>query len=114
MTSKFPSVVILTELAAQLKQRKLDLSLGWVPRDQNEEADALTNQDYSAFDMNLRVDVAPGKIKWILLPRMLAVAEELYEQVRRLRSKVPAGAPGASSARGSTRPEDKLPARDPW
>ena len=114
MTSKFPSVVILTELAAQLKQRKLDLSLGWVPRDQNEEADALTNQDYSAFDMNLRVDVAPGKIKWILLPRMLAVAEELYEQVRRLRSEVSAGAPGASSARGSTRPEDKLRARDPW
>merc|ERR1712102_11877 len=49
MTSKFPMVVVLAELAAQLKKTSLKLDLQWVPRDQNEEADALTNRDFSSF-----------------------------------------------------------------
>ena len=57
MTSKFPSLVILTEFAAQLKSRHAELDLAWVPRDQNEEADALTNGDYSAFNPSLRIDI---------------------------------------------------------
>ena len=36
MTSKFPIVVVLAKLAAQLKRRSLKLDLQWVPRDQNE------------------------------------------------------------------------------
>jgi hypothetical protein len=41
MSSKFSLVVILAEVAAQLRSRSMVLSLGWTPRDQNEEADAL-------------------------------------------------------------------------
>ena len=47
MTSKFPLVVILAEVVAQLRTRSMVLNLGWVPRDQNEEADALTNGDFA-------------------------------------------------------------------
>ena len=50
MSSKFPLVVVLAELAAQLKKRCLRLDLQWVPRDENEEADGLTNLDFSGFD----------------------------------------------------------------
>ena len=49
MTTKFPMLVILGELAAQLRALNAELSLEWVPRLQNEEADALTNGDFSAF-----------------------------------------------------------------
>ena len=35
MTSKFPLVVVLAELAAQLKKRSLKLDLQWFPRGQN-------------------------------------------------------------------------------
>ena len=57
MTSKFPSVVILTVFALQLRDRAAELNLEWVPRDQNEEADALTNEEFGAFDPVRRVDV---------------------------------------------------------
>ena len=47
--STFPSVVILTEFAVQLPDRAAELNLEWVTRDQNEEADALTNEEFGAF-----------------------------------------------------------------
>ena len=50
MTSKFPLLVVLMELAAQLAKREMVLSLDWVSRDQNEEADALTNAEYLGQD----------------------------------------------------------------
>ena len=93
MSSKFPLVVILAELAAQLRKRSMALNLGWVPRDQNEEADALTNGDFASFDVKLRVNVNVSEISWLILPRMLEVAEQIYEQVRR--SKNGGGPPKA-------------------
>ena len=82
MSSKFPLVVILAEVAAQLKSRSMVLSLGWTPRDQNEEADALTNGDFASFDMSRRVDVDVSKVGWLIIPRMLKAAQQIYERVR--------------------------------
>ena len=93
MTSKFPLVVILAELAAQLRERSMALSLGWVPRDQNEEADALTNGDFASFESRLRVDIDVSQVRWLILPRMLEVAGEIYERVRK--SKEGGGPPKA-------------------
>ncbi len=58
------------------------LSFRWVPRDQNEEADALTNGDFASFNKELRVDVDVANVRWLILPRMLEVAGEIYERVR--------------------------------
>ena len=55
MTSKFPLVIGLTELFAQLRTHEMGLHLSWVPRDQNEEADALLNGSFGAFDLAKRV-----------------------------------------------------------
>ena len=95
MSSKFPLVVILAEVAAQLRARNMVLNLGWVPRDQNEEADALTNGDFAAFDMGRRIDVEVSKISWLILPRMLEVAQQIYDQVRT--SKLEGGPPKAAA-----------------
>ncbi len=90
MTSKSPLAVISAELAAQLRTRSMALNLGWVPRDQNEEADALTNGDFASFDVKLRTNVNVTEISWLILPRMLEVAEQIYEQVRRAKRGGPA------------------------
>ena len=57
MSSKFPLVVVMAELAAQLRARGLRLDLAWVPRAQNEEADELTNREYGRFRMENRIPV---------------------------------------------------------
>jgi hypothetical protein len=95
MTSKFPLVVILAEVAAQLRLRRMVLNLGWTPRDQNEEADALTNGDFAAFDKNRRVEVDVSKVKWLILPRMLEVSQHIYDRVRT--AKMEGGPPKAGA-----------------
>ena len=50
MTTKFPLGIILMELAHQLGLRRAVLRAEWLPRLQNEEADALTNAGFHTFD----------------------------------------------------------------
>ena len=103
-----PSLTILAELSAQLRERSMELNLGWVPRDQNEEADALTNGDFASFSNGLRVEVDVANVRWLILPRMLEVAGEIYERVRR--SKEGEGPPKAA-----TRPKSgSFRQRNPW
>ena len=111
MTSKFPLVVILTELAAQMQKKRLELDLQWIPRNQNEEADAITNHKTEGFDPSLKVDVVVADLPFLVLPRMIEVADHLYEQVRVARAGKPKEAPQAVAQRRTLRP---LRERDPW
>ena len=79
-----------------------------IPRDQNEEADALTNGDFASFSSGLRVEVDVANVCWLILPRMVEVAGEIYERVRR--SKEGEGPPKAA-----TRPKSgSFRQRNPW
>ena len=49
-TTKFPLGAILMELAHQLSNRRAVLRAQWLPRLQNEEADALTNSDFEQLE----------------------------------------------------------------
>ena len=62
MTSKYPLGVILIELAHQVALRGATLRAQWVPRDQNEEADSLTNSDYRHFSPDKRIPVELEKM----------------------------------------------------
>eukprot|EP00971_Amphidinium_carterae_P049637 978592-Amphidinium_carterae.1 len=57
LTTRFPAFLVLMEVAEQLEEMDISLSLEWKPREQNQEADALTNSDFSLFDPSLRVEV---------------------------------------------------------
>jgi len=87
MTSKFPMIVILTELAEQLRTKGLNLSLSWTPRDQNEEADDLTNGRFGRFDLRKRMHVELDQIPWLILPEMLRLSEDLYREVQEEKAK---------------------------
>ena len=89
----------------------MGLNLGWMPRDQNEEADALTNGDYSLFNPTNRVGATIEEVPWLILPRMMQVATDIYEDVQRRRAsraENPAQAPPVKKAKGGLRQ------RDPW
>ena len=91
MSSKFPAVVILAELAEQLRIKGIELNLEWAPRDQNEEADALTNLHFTDFDPALRIDANPSDLHWQVLNKFMVIAEDLYREVKEQKgSKVPA------------------------
>ena len=60
MTAKCPLCAILLELAGQLEARQSWLKLEWPPRQQNEEADALTNKNFDQLDPALRIPLDPA------------------------------------------------------
>ena len=55
MSCKFPLSIVVMELACQLERVGLELDLTWAPRNQNVEADALTNSEFQGFDEKKRI-----------------------------------------------------------
>ena len=57
MTTKFPSTLILMELAEELSAKNCELRLQCIRRDLNQLADDLTNENFACFDPNFRIDL---------------------------------------------------------
>eukprot|EP00971_Amphidinium_carterae_P136048 2695760-Amphidinium_carterae.1 len=82
MTTSFPMALVLMELSAQLEKRKAKLHLYLVPRDKNEEADALSNQDWRGFDPSRRKLGHWSDMKFEVLPDLWQEAREFFELTR--------------------------------
>ena len=63
----------MMELSCQLGLRRASLHARWIPRLQNEEADALTNGDFQHFDPKLRIRVSQDQLQFRVL-------NELFEE----------------------------------
>jgi hypothetical protein len=50
------------QLSSELAARNLWLDLQWTPRENNKEADALTNEQFDGFDMTKRIHVELGDL----------------------------------------------------
>ena len=119
MTTKYPLVVILMELAHQMRRRRIVMRARWLPRLENEEADALTNCDYRHFDPTKRVEVDLAKLEFSVLPMLFEVGDSYDAELRaaRLADKERAAAAAeAARASGKRRKKagDSLRERDPW
>lgn len=75
-------LVLLIELAAELEHDNLALDLGWVPRDQNSETDALTKYEFGDFSAAKRVECSIECLPWRILPEMLRASEDVYARVQ--------------------------------
>ena len=68
MCTEFPLILILGVLATQLREGNLGLQLELEPREQNGEADALTNGGLNAFDSKRRIAVGSASLDFKILP----------------------------------------------
>ena len=113
MSCKFPLSIVVMELAAQLHGMGMEMDLNWIPRGQNTEADALTNQEFQGFDQALRIKVEFGDLKFMILDKLMTLAGELDSEVKMAKT--------SKEAKGD-RPSDTLPRKkrgstrweDPW
>ena len=116
LTTAYPLGILLCELAAQLRSRGAIMRAEWVPRLQNEEADALTNADYRHFNPELRVPVKLETLRFEVLDQLLETGEAYREEVEaaraseRLRLASSAGAAGHGRKRAGT----SLRETEPW
>ena len=112
MTSKFPLVVVLAELAEQLRSRGWRLDLQWAPRDQNEEADDLTNEEFGRFDLARRIPVEVGALPWLVMETYMRNAEALYGEI--VEAKRKRAEAQEQSGEGMGKKPRPLRERDPW
>ena len=113
ITTKFPLCCVLMEIAAQCELRSLDPNASWIPRDQNQPADDLTNEVYNKFDPARRIVVKIEELPFLVLPGLLAAGEEFVANQEQLKNKRKATEQTAASKKVA---KEKVPLRlrDPW
>jgi hypothetical protein len=89
MAMKFPLCGMLMQLAELLRDKDRKLSLVWLPRDDNDLADAISKEDFSAFDGKLRVHVSPKDFP--LRRDLIQAGQDTYDTARRRRTLKPPG-----------------------
>ena len=85
------------ELSTQLGRRGATLRADWIPRLQNEEADALTNSDFRHFDSAKRIPVDLSGLKFNVLNHLFDNGDAYLKELETLKSKVPKAAPSSLS-----------------
>jgi len=116
MSTKWPLAPLLCELSEQLRSRSLELHLEWQRRDRNKEADAITNQDFSAIRPENRIEIDFVSLPWIVLNQAMVWSKEVYDIAQTAKLKR-SGQPFVQPAvwkRKKTAAAERLKATDPW
>ncbi len=105
MTSRFPLICVVMELATLLDQYNLRMQVAWTPRELNQQADALSNGVIDDFNPDNRIDVDPERMEWRILDQVMDEGARYYQELPRPYS----GPPARKRAR-----QERLRVRDPW
>ena len=98
-STRFPLMVVLAEMAEQLRKRNLGLDLRWTARHLNQAADALSNGDTAGFDPEREVKLVGEELPWVVLPKLMEASAALYAQTQENRKRPALAAAGAERAR---------------
>jgi hypothetical protein len=105
LSTKWPLVAFVAELSAQLEAQDLLFEMSWVPREQNTEADAITNGDVGWLNPSLKLATDMSKLPFIILNDLLVKGAVFYEGIEAVNTTAAAVAPHDSRT---------LRVRDPW
>ena len=78
------------ELSETLRTRGCELHLEWIPRERNQLADDLTNQDFKHFSLDSRdsrVQFVGGDTRWLVLDGLMAKAQEFHMELAEERKR---------------------------
>ena len=75
------------QLATTLGELGLWLDLTWLGRELNTEADALTNDDFSSFDEQLRMPIKWADLPCQVLERMVIAGETFLADIVKAREE---------------------------
>ena len=105
LTTNCPLAAFVSELAVQLEQRGILFEMTWVPREQNAEADAITNGQTEWLNPQNQLATNLEKLPFAVLQPLLKKGEEFYKNVDLVNTQ------GGADA---TRRKELLKVRDPW
>ena len=73
------------ELAHQMKLRRMVLRARWLPRDENQEADDLTNDEFRHFDLKKRIKAELKDLKFTIMDSLFAVGDTYLAELEAAR-----------------------------
>ena len=115
LTTKYPLGVVLMEIACQATLKGAVLRARWIPRLQNEEADALTNSDFSHFDPARRIEVDLDTLPFVVMPALFAEGDAYVAELAELKAaETKRVEQGGEKYPKKRRKGDSLADRDPW
>ena len=114
LTTKYPLGVVLVELCHQLQLRRAVLRARWLPRLQDEKADALTNGDFRHFDPSKRIEVDLANLPFGVLPALFEKGESYLEELAAAKAAGKAAAAAGHVAKRRRKAGDALRDRQPW
>ena len=114
LTTRYPLGIILMETAHQMRKRHLLLRAHWLPRDENEEADALTNLDFRHFDARKRIAVDLDSIGFEVLPGLFEHGETYLKELNAQKEAAKAAAAKRGRRERKKPHAESLAATDPW
>ena len=85
MTTKFPLCAAMMQLSSILAQRHMKLRLDWAPREQNYEADELSNGIKHRFSREKQVDVDKILKDLPVFNKMIKYGRTLYEGIKEIK-----------------------------
>jgi len=83
MSTKFPLTLLVLELSETLRLRNCELGLEWIPREYNQLADDLTNEDFGKFPDDRRVQWVGGDTRWYVLDGLMNKAKEFFTELQK-------------------------------
>jgi len=75
-TAKWPLMALNMQMSSMLSKARFGLNLQWRPREENTEADDLTNERFDDFDPKLRVEVSLQSMDLSILQALVLVHDE--------------------------------------
>ena len=120
LTTKYPLGVVLMELAHQCRVGQFVLCAHWLPRRENEEADALANFDFRHFPADSRMEVGLDTLEFGVLPFLLDKGQDYLNELAQAQARAKARMLRALERKGDggdgkrKKIADTLAQRDPW
>ena len=90
LSTKWPIMPLLIELSEQLRVREAELHLHWIPREDNQEADDLSNLSFKDFNPGNRVHFTLEELPWIVFHDLIKVTGEMYAGIVQMREEAKA------------------------
>ena len=87
MTTKFPLCAALMQLSSTLAKRNQRLKLKWTPRDQNFEADELSNGITHRFRPENEVKVDSILRELTIFNKMVKYGRGLYDEIKQVKDE---------------------------
>ena len=101
MSTEYTFALLLMELSEEMRDQQVVMDLRWKPREENQEADDLSNMKVDGFSPDLRIRAGPSTVNFLVLDGLMEASAKLHEQLVQERAARTAGGKGpATSARG--------------